>query len=317
MYPLLLKPVTKDHLWGGTRLKTEYGIDTSAERIAEAWVLSCRKDGENIIENGELRGLTLGDALAKWGSRALGARAEDFEFFPMLIKLIDADKKLSVQVHPGDAYALENEGEYGKTEMWYVIDCKEGAQLIYGFAEKLGKDEFRRRATDGTLAEVCNFVPVKKGDVFFIPAGTLHAIGEGILIAEIQQNSNTTYRVYDYGRLGDDGKPRALHIDKALEVTRTEPSVTEDTVGETVSYPYGTVRKLGECEYFSSSLLELDGDAVLADGESFISLLLLDGSAELSCKECDLRLKKGDSVFIPCGLGTKLSGNARIILTHL
>ncbi len=318
MYPLLLKPPTKDYLWGGNRLKSEYNFESESEKIAEAWVLSCHKDGQNIIKNGELSGLTLNEALEKWGVGALGSKAEKFEFFPMLIKLIDADKKLSIQVHPDDYYALKNEGEYGKTEMWYIVDCKENSSLIYGFNKEISKEEFKRRIEDNTLTDVCNFVPVKKGDVFFISSGTLHAIGEGILIAEIQQNSNSTYRVSDYGRLGADGKPRELHIDKALAVTKTVPPELEyGNTGEVTTHSFGTLRKLGECEYFSSSLLNLDGSAELEDNESFISLLLLDGNATLSCDKCSLNLNKGDSVFIPAGLKISLSGKSEIIYSHL
>ncbi len=318
MYPLLLKPATKDYLWGGTRLKDEYAYETEDEKIAEAWVLSCHKNGKNIVKNGELKGLTLNEAIKKWGNKALGAKAEKFEFFPMLIKLIDADKKLSIQVHPDDTYALKNEGEYGKTEMWYVVDCDENASLIYGFNKTVSKEEFARRIKDNTLTEVCNFVPVKKGDVFFISAGTLHAIGEGILIAEIQQNSNSTYRVSDYGRLGADGKPRELHIDKALAVTKTAPPELEyGDIGEVTLYPFGTSRKLGECDYFISELLSLNGNAGLYDKDSFTSLLVLDGDAVISCPECNMSLKKGDSVFIPAGIKITVSGTAEIICSHL
>ena len=219
MYPLLLKAPIKDYIWGGTRLKTEFGFETEKEIAAEGWMLSCHKDGTNTVLNGEFAGKILTEVLDIWGKEALGKNAERFTYFPLLIKLIDAKDKLSVQVHPDDSYALKNEGEYGKTEMWYVVDCDEGASLIYGFNKEISKEEFESRIKDNTLSEVCNYVPVKKGDVFFIGAGTLHAIGEGILIAEVQQNSNTTYRVSDYGRLGADGNPRPLHIEKAVDVT--------------------------------------------------------------------------------------------------
>jgi len=222
MYPLLLKPPVKDYLWGGSRLKTEFGFQTEKEIAAEAWVLSCHKDGSCIVSNGEFAGKTLPEVLELWGDNALGEKATKFPYFPLLIKLIDAKQKLSIQVHPDDEYALANEGEFGKTEMWYVVDCDEGAELIYGFSENISKEEFERRIKDNTLTEVCNSVPVHKGDVFFISAGTLHAIGEGILIAEVQQNSNTTYRVSDYRLIDADGKPRPMHIEKAVDVTNSD-----------------------------------------------------------------------------------------------
>lgn len=204
-YPLLLAPAIKDYIWGGTRLKTAFGFSGSGETAAEAWVLSSHADGASAVINGPLSGQSLPEVLEQWGPAALGERAAAFSDFPLLIKLIDARDRLSIQVHPDNAYALAHEGEYGKTEMWYVVDCEPGAKLIYGFNRGLTKTEFRQRIQDNTLEEVCNAVPVGKGDVFFIEAGTLHAIGAGILIAEVQQNSNTTYRVSDYGRLGADG----------------------------------------------------------------------------------------------------------------
>ena len=160
--------------------------------------------------------------LKLWGDKAIGKNAAAFPCFLLLIKLIDAKYRLSVRVHPDDTYALKNEGEFGKTEMWYVVDCDEGAELIYGFNREVSKEEFECRIKDNTLHEICNYVPVHKGDVFFIAADTLHAIGAGILIAAVHQNSNTTYRVSDYGRLGADGKPRPLHIEKLLDVAKRE-----------------------------------------------------------------------------------------------
>ena len=213
----------KDYLWGGNRLREEYGKKMNSDKIAESWELSCHKDGQSVIEGGEFDGKTLSEYIDAKGKRVLGTNCERFEYFPILIKLIDAKDNLSVQVHPSNEYALRVEGEYGKTEMWYIVDCNEGAELLYGFKHEIGEEEFADRIKNNTLLEVTNNVPVHKGDVFFIESGTLHAIGKGILIAEIQQNSNTTYRIYDYGRVGADGKPRQLHIDKAVEVTDRIP----------------------------------------------------------------------------------------------
>ncbi|MGN0552633.1 MAG: type I phosphomannose isomerase catalytic subunit, partial [Oscillospiraceae bacterium] len=210
MYPLKLKPAFKDYLWGGTKLRDVYGKDCSFDKVAESWELSCHKDGNSVIDNGEAKGMTLAEYIEKKGKAILGKNCERFENFPVLIKLIDAKDNLSVQVHPDNEYAMRVEGEYGKTEMWYIVDCDEGAELIYGFKGNVSKEEFAERIKNNTLLEITNSVPVKKGDVFFIRSGTLHAIGKGILIAEIQQNSNTTYRVYDYGRVGADGKTRPL-----------------------------------------------------------------------------------------------------------
>ena len=318
MYPLLLKAPLKDYLWGGRRLIDEYGFETECEKAAEAWMLSCHKDGNSVVKNGKYAGLTLQEALDLLGPDALGKNAADFTYFPILIKLIDAKDRLSVQVHPNDDYALENEGEYGKTEMWYVVDCDEGAQLIYGFNQDISQGEFLERINSNNLSPVCNYVPVKKGDVFFIDAGTMHAIGKGILIAEVQQNSNTTYRVSDYGRLGADGKPRELHIKQAVSVTKTtRPTKPYGDVGDVTLYPFGTTRELASCEYFTTQLISLDGNVGIYDNDSFISLLILDGEVTLSYTGGMLKLKKGDSVFLPAGLKSRLIGTAEILYTHM
>lgn len=318
MYPLLLKAPLKDYLWGGTRLIDEFGFESDSEKAAEAWMLSCHKDGNSIVKNGKYAGLTLQQAIELLGADALGKKAADFTYFPILIKLIDAKDRLSVQVHPNDEYALANEGEYGKTEMWYVVDCDDDAKLIYGFNQDITQGEFLERINNNNLSPVCNYVPVKKGDVFFIEAGTMHAIGKGILIAEVQQNSNTTYRVSDYGRLGADGKPRQLHIKQAVEVTKTQkPTRPYGAVGDVTLYPFGTVRELAKCEYFTTELIHLDGNVGIYDNDSFISLLVLDGEVSLSYTGGMMRLKKGDSVFIPATLKTRLCGTAEILYSHL
>lgn len=306
LYPLKLKAPLKDYLWGGTRLKTEYAKRTGLEKVAESWELSCHKDGTSVIANGAYTGLPLTDYIVRNGKSVLGTNAQAFEQFPMLIKLIDAEQNLSVQVHPKDDYALCVEGEYGKTEMWYIADCEEGASLIYGFQSQISKEEFKSRIQDNTLLEVCNQVPVHKGDVFFIEAGTLHAIGAGILIAEIQQNSNTTYRVYDYGRVGADGKPRELHVDKALDVTRrSRPERLPGAQGIRKMHGGYASTLLASCDYFTVNLLEISEHAELtAGGDSFHSLLVLDGELSLEAEHQDmLMLQKGDSILVPAGMG--------------
>lgn len=302
MYTLKLKPALKDYLWGGTRLKTEYKMESDLEKVAEAWVLSTHKDGPSVVLNGELCGKTLTEAVEIFGADCLGENGKKFSYFPILIKLIDARDDLSVQVHPNDEYALKVEGEYGKTEMWYIVDCEEGAALYYGFKEEISKEEFRKKIADNTITDVLNRVPVKKGDVFFIPSGTIHAIGRGILIAEIQQNSNTTYRVSDYGRLGADGKPRPLHIDKAVEVTNlTPPPESKDLSAGT----------LAECEYFKVRLFSTDKQKEIeVDNTSFTSILCLEGEVSFD----GVTLVKGDCAFIPANRGKiTFKGSATLI----
>lgn len=318
MYPLLLKAPIKDYLWGGTRLIDDFGFETDTEKAAEAWVLSCHKDGQSTVKNGELAGLTLSEAIEKMGQSALGKNALKFPYFPLLIKLIDAKDRLSVQVHPDDNYALFHEKEYGKTEMWYVVDCDEGAKLIYGLNRNISTEELEERIRSNSLTEVCNYVDVKKGDVFFISAGTLHAIGKGILIAEIQQNSNTTYRVSDYGRLGADGKPRPLHIEKAIDVIKpTVPSEPYGNVGELTLFPFGLVRTLSKCEFFTTELLSLNGKAGLYDPDSFTCLVVISGEGTLCYPGGSMFIKKGDSVFIPAGMKATVNGKAEIICSHI
>ena len=320
LYPMKLEAPLKDYLWGGTRLKDEYGKKTNLDKVAESWELACHKDGKSKIVNGEAAGLFLEDWLAGQDKSVLGTNAASFPYFPLLIKLIDAKGDLSVQVHPDNDYAMRVEGEYGKTEMWYIVDCEPGASLLYGFKEKISKEEFERRIADNTLLEVCNRVPVKKGDVFFIDSGTLHAIGKGILICEIQQNSNTTYRIYDYGRVGKDGKPRELHVKKAIDVTKLEPPTKPTTALAKIDIIPGLDMKLlAECEYFTAYHATLKGEASLKAGsESFQTFTVLSGSLKLTSGDTVLDFYKGESVFIPAGLGIyKLTGDATFILSKM
>lgn len=306
-YPLLLKPVIKDYIWGGRKLIDDYGFECDKDIAAEGWMLSCHPDGTNTVLNGEFKGMRFDEVLSVWG---------ETEKFPILIKLIDACDRLSVQVHPADEYALKNEGEFGKTEMWYIVDCDEGAKLAYGFNREIDKTEFERRIKDNTLDEVINYVPVHRGDVFFISAGTLHAIGAGILIAEIQQNSNTTYRVSDYGRLGADGKPRALHVEKALDVTETVPPRHPfGNIGEKRELDFGTLRPLADCEYFKTYALSLERECEMK-AVSFLSILVLSGELNISYDGGVIAAKRGDSVYVPQGLIIKTEGKAEIIVSE-
>ncbi len=298
MSVLKLKPCCKDYIWGGRRLAEEYGIASDKDILAEAWVLSCHPDGPSVIVNGPDQGKTLAQYIQETGAQALGTHCRRFRDFPILVKFIDAKQNLSVQVHPGNRYALAEEHQYGKTEMWYVMDAGPNAFLYYGFKREVSKEEFARRIQEDTLLEVLNAVPVQKGDVLFIEAGTLHAIGAGILIAEIQQNSNVTYRVYDYGRVGKDGKKRDLHIEKALAVTNRVPILRSGG-----SYPH-----VADCDYFTVDRLNLDGSVMRkvegSVGEaSFVNILILSGNGKIACGGEAVPYRKGDSFFLPAGSG--------------
>lgn len=321
MEPFKLTAPCKDYLWGGTKLKTEYHQQSSAQKLAESWMLSCHKDGLSVISGGEYNGLTLKEYIERAGRQVLGTDCEKFEQFPILVKLIDAQDRLSVQVHPNNDYALKNEGEYGKTEMWYVVENEPGASLYYGFREPISKAEFRQRIENNTLLDVLNKVEVHPGDVYFIDSGTLHAIGAGIVIAEIQQNSNTTYRIYDYGRLGTDGKPRDLHIAKALDVTKLErPQRTAEPQGKPEKTGDCIRTLLASCEYFSVYRMQLSGKVQMdADSTSFHSLLCLSGDAVLSYEGRELlAFGKGDSIFVPAGMGAyRIKGNCELLWTKI
>lgn len=310
----------KDYIWGGNRLREEYGKSSASDKIAESWELSCHKDGQSVIDGGEFDGKTLSEFIETKGKAVLGTNCERFDYFPLLIKLIDAKDNLSVQVHPPDEYALKVEGECGKTEMWYVVDCNEGAELLYGFKRELSREELAERIKNNTLLEVANIVPAHKGDVLFLESGTLHAIGKGILIAEIQQNSNISYRVYDYGRTGNDGKPRELHIEKALDVTeRKPPRYPTAAQGSSERVEGGVRTLLRSCSHFNVSKLEIDGTMKLnADGKSFKSLLFLDGVAQIRDKDGAQSAEKGGSFFVPAGSGEfAISGRCEVILSDI
>ena len=319
MIPLKLKPALKDYIWGGTRLTSDFGINSPYEKTAEAWVLSCHPDGENIIENGAFAGRTLSDVLNKEGKRYLGSHAAAFDFFPVLIKLIDAKDDLSVQVHPDDAYAREHENQYGKTEAWYILDCDENAEIIYGFRQEMTKESFRAAIKQNTLTDCVNRIKVKPGDLFFIASGTLHAICKGILLAEVQQNSNVTYRVYDYGRL-QNGKPRDLHIEKAVDVTNLQPiDCSGKPLGAPQAFPGRTQTLLTSCPLFTVSRLDVHQSTKLCvDSSSFVSLVAVDGNGVLSHGDTVLTLYKGESIFLPAGLGeVEILGEVSVLMTSV
>lgn len=318
MYPLLLKPVFKDYIWGGNRLKSEFGFETAEKNIAEAWVLSCHKNGESEIENGEYKGKKLSEVLKKWGIITADSFNGQMPYFPLLIKLIDAKEKLSVQVHPNDEYAFLNEKEFGKTEMWYIIDAEPNAEIIYGFKKDITKEEIKSHILNGTLTDVCNYVPVKKGDAVIIPAGTLHAIGKGILIAEVQQNSNTTYRVFDYGRTDVNGNLRELHIGKALDVVNTEKSEELSVEAYEYSEHNGMLeRELAKCKYFTVKLLNLDGTVNITPEHNFASVLVLNGNLQIHYGDNVLNVKKGHNIFIPGGITVEFNGNAELLYSYV
>ena len=248
MYPMKLAPAYKDYLWGGHELERLYGKAGDGDCTAESWELSCHPDGKCTVRNGAFKGKTLEEVLDQF-PEYVSHRFQPKDKFPILIKFIDAKENLSIQVHPSDDSAKRELGEEGKAEMWYVLAAKPHAFLYYGLNREVSREELEQKMRDGSIQEILNKVEVNEGDCFFIHPGTIHAIGKGLIIAEIQQNSNVTYRVYDYGRVGKDGKKRELHIEKAVAVTNCAPAKKDDS-----HYPH-----IADCDYFTVDKLNLDG----------------------------------------------------------
>lgn len=316
LYPIKLLPYVSETIWGGRKLIEEYGVKTEKNNAAEGWMLSCHEAGASTVANGIFAGKSFADVV-KENPALCGKNAESFEDFPILIKFIDAMDNLSVQVHPTKEYCeLTGKGQ-SKTECWYIIDCEEDAGLILGFKDKISPEEFKAAIANNTLTDYVETVKVKKGDFFFIDSGTLHAICKGILLAEVQESSNTTYRIYDYNRFGADGKPRELHVEDGAAVTKLEKYSQPDFSNPALDTDER--RLLADCPLFKVWKLDIDGEVNgNADDDSFVSLLIMDGEGALDCCGETLNLKKGDSIFIPANAGEyKLSGKLEIIETRI
>ena len=301
-----LVPTGKDYLWGGTRLREEYGKKIDLFPLAETWECSVHPDGPSYIANGEFKGLALADVL-KQHPEYIGTKVEDGKL-PVLVKFIDAKKDLSVQVHPSDEYAREHEGDNGKTEMWYVIDAEESAHLIYGFQHEVTEEVLRKAVETGTLDKHLQKVEVHKGDTYFVPAGTVHGIGKGILVAEIQESSNVTYRVYDYNRVDKNGKKRELHFDKAVQVMDMSVAPDVSQKPRMVKYYPGCSREiLCRCKYFETEKIRVTkGFAFSVMDTSFQVLMCLDGYGEVQTMDADQKpmcFSKGETLFLPAGIG--------------
>ena len=302
--PFLLKPAGKDYLWGGTRLNDEFAKGIPLDPLAETWECSTHPDGPSVVASGIFEGQTLTEVLAAH-PEYLGNRHPDGKF-PLLIKFIDAKKDLSVQVHPNDVYAMEHEnGQNGKSEMWYVLDAAKDAHLVYGLKHDCTEKEIRQAIADGTLLRHLQRVPVRKDDLFFIEAGTIHAIGAGALIAEIQENSNPTYRLYDYDRVGKDGKKRELHIDKAMQVANLKSSAEPRQPLRVLKYKQGVASEfLSRCKYFEVYRVLLNTERrqqvyYRADEMSFRVLLCINGCGDIHFEGGEIPFYKGDCIFVP------------------
>ena len=308
MYPLKFKPVYKDYIWGGRGFE-KFGRSLPEGILAESWEISSHPDGMSIVANGELEGMPLAETVKKFGRQLVGDALpqKDIEKFPLLVKFIDANDKLSVQVHPDDSYARVHEnGEYGKNEMWYVMDAKPGSKLVYDVVPGTTRDAFAKAVREDRIEECLNFVEVFPGDVLNIPAGLMHALGEGIMIAEIQQNSNTTYRVYDYNRTDKDGNKRPLHIEKALEVIDFNSSGGSiKSIGLEVKLDTGSSKTYVVANrYFSIEMYKIDGSVEeIADGSRFFIYVFTEGEGEIVYGSSSLKVQMGESVLIPASMG--------------
>ncbi len=321
--PMLMKPAFKDYLWGGRRLNDEFSKDIDSDIVAETWECSTHPDGPSIIDSGEFKGMSLTKFL-KIFPECLGThpRKTNPDSLPILIKFIDAKKDLSVQVHPDDEYArIHENGQLGKTEMWYVLSATKKAELVYGFHHDMEKEEVREHLQDGTIENYLQKVPIKKDDVFLINSGTVHAIGAGALIAEIQESSNLTYRLYDYNRVGKDGKKRELHIDKALDVANLKAADNPRQPMRVLKYRRGWASELlMRCKYFQTERIILNTETThemvdfKTNETSFQVFLCISGCGTIIGDGFSLSLFKGDCVFIPAdSVSFKLHGNAQML----
>ena len=303
-YPLKLSYIAKNAIWGGKKLMNEWGKQSTDDAIAETWELSVREREMATVLNGEYMGMTLGNYIAESGADCVSPDHSLDKPFPLLVKCIDAADRLSVQVHPDDDYASKVENDLGKTEMWYIVDAEEGAEIVCGLADGVNEQDFANAVKKGRTAEALGRIPVKAGDSFFIPAGQVHAIGAGILIAEIQQNSDLTYRVYDYDRIGADGKKRPLHVEKALAVTRVWNDTDRDAVAFSRGHESNGGTLLANGKYFSVVKREISTRVDLTVSEkSFCHILCIAGSGAIEFENEIYPVNRGDSFFLPANMG--------------
>jgi mannose-6-phosphate isomerase len=299
MYPLKFIPIYQDRIWGGKNLEKVFGRTIHGDHVGESWDLSSHPNGTSIVENGVLAGKSLNEIILEYKEKLMGKKFAHEKSFPLLIKILDANDNLSIQVHPDDEYAQKVAGEEGKTEAWYVVHAKEEAQIIYGLKNHITKEGFIRAVENNQIMDAVKKVPVKSGDMIFVPAGTIHALLDGVMVYEVQQNSDTTYRIYDYDRVGDDGKRRELHIEKAMEVINfaEQPS----TIFKNTSV---------HCQHFSMEKLSIAGEIAEKTKDQFLIYCVIEGSGEIRYKDVVESLRAGETVLIPACLGNfMIKGN--------
>lgn len=317
-----LDPAFKDNLWGGTKIRDVFGKKCDYEVIGESWELSAHPDGQSRIADGYYKGMLFNDYLTIIGKEALGWKCQAQDRFPVLIKFIDAKQALSIQIHPDDEYALENENEYGKNEMWYVVDSEPGSYLYCGLSRDASKEEILERINNNTITDILNKIEVKAGDVVMVKAGTIHAIGAGVFICEIQQNSNCTYRMYDYDRRDKFGNPRELHVKKALDVVDNHKYIKDNKTEVVIARnEHFTEERLVQCKYFEVYKYDVNDEAkITVDEASFVSVLFINGSGTIETDDYEktMEFKAGDSFFVSAGLRSIIiKGQATMVVTRI
>jgi len=311
--PLFLKPVFQKRIWGGTALKESFGYDIPSEHTGECWAISGHPNGPSVVKNGPYAGKSL---IELWEDHRELFGNYDSNVFPLLTKILDANADLSVQVHPDDTYAEKHEnGELGKTECWYIIDCKEDAEMIYGHNAQT-KEEFEEMIAAGKWDQLLRRVPIKPGDFFYLPSGMIHALCEGTLVLETQQNSDTTYRVYDYDRTDQDGNKRELHLEKALDVSTIPHQEAEVTV-QHASTQGAEVTIFVEESYFSVHKWDINGKATFSMEQPFMLISVIDGKGSLKTNDESYSLEKGEHLVVPHGSADlHFDGNLKLIVSH-
>ncbi|MGN0348867.1 MAG: type I phosphomannose isomerase catalytic subunit [Roseburia sp.] len=292
---MLLDPVCTHNIWGGTRLREEFGYPVEGDDIGECWGISAHPNGDTVIRNGSYRSMTLSQV---WREHPEEFGNLPYDRFPLLTKIIDAREDLSIQVHPDDVYARDHEnGSFGKTECWYIVDCPDDATLVIGHNAK-SKEELERMVEEGRWKELLRELPVSKGDMIQISPGTVHAIKAGFLILETQQNSDITYRVYDYDRRSN-GVPRELHIEKSMDVIRVPAKSAPDSVKSTLGLPVNQLNEIYACEYYKIWKAEIDGKMEVEQNDPFLSVSILEGAGSIDGQA----VKKGQHLIVPFGYG--------------
>lgn len=317
LYPLQFKPILKERIWGGTKLKTVLNKPVVSDKTGESWEISTVEGDVSVVSNGVLKGKSLNDLIDSNPEAILGTEVyKKFgKQFPLLFKYLDAREDLSIQVHPNDKLAKKRHNSFGKTEMWYVMQADEDSELIVGFRKNSNSQEYLENLKNKTLLSILDEVKVKMGDVFFLETGTVHAIGAGLVIAEIQQTSDITYRLYDFDRTDSQGNTRELHIDLALEAINYNKIDTKKNYNKVVNQSNTIV----DCPYFTTNFLPLDGKVELnKTGQTFTVFMCVDGSFEIEYNNTKIEYKKGDTVLMPAEMKTfTLNGKASVLEIYI